>query len=88
LFVFFLCGLGAFQKTLAQNGEFSDEIFGLLTAECRGVDFDGQLFGDGLVGAAGQTKPAGAAGKLKQFALPATDAAPQIRPLFTALLTA
>jgi len=78
-----LGGLSAIEQALAEPREFRDQTFGFLTGQRGGVNFDGQLFGDGLVGAAGQAKPAGAAGKLKQFALAATDAAPETRPPFT-----
>ena len=68
--------------------EFADEIFGFLAGERGGVNFDSELFGDGLVGAAGEAKSPGAAGKLEQFGAATADAALQIRSPFTALGTA
>jgi len=84
----FLGGLSAIEQAFAELRELRRQIFRLLTGQRRSVDFYSQLFADGLVGAARQAKPAGTPGKLKQFALSATNAAPPIRPSFTALWTA
>jgi len=69
-------------------GEFSDQSFGFLTGQCRGVNFDGQLFGDGLVGAAGKAKPSGTTRQFEQFCVAPANAALKLRALLTAFRTA
>jgi hypothetical protein len=80
--------LCALEQPLAELREFSDQHFGFLTGQRGGVNFDGQLLEDGLVGVAGKAKPPGATGKFKQFCAAAAKAALKFRALLTAFRSA